>query len=83
MLTHSSVESAFKNGQGTADVGTQEAKPRADGVQDTTDIADDEAVATQLQQTGEEVLEFVRQRPLVAVGVATVAGFLIGRAFSR
>jgi ElaB/YqjD/DUF883 family membrane-anchored ribosome-binding protein len=41
------------------------------------------ALLDKLQTVGEQVGEFVRERPLAAVGIALFAGFLIGRIARR
>src|SRR4051812_24315451 len=40
-------------------------------------------MADQLRRVDEELIERVRERPLVAVGIALAAGYVIGRIFSR
>jgi hypothetical protein len=39
--------------------------------------------ADQIRRADREIIERVRERPLVAVGIALAAGYIIGRAFSR
>jgi ElaB/YqjD/DUF883 family membrane-anchored ribosome-binding protein len=39
--------------------------------------------AAQIQSADEQLIDRVRERPLVAVAIALAAGYLVGRAFSR
>ena len=39
--------------------------------------------ADQIRKADHEIIERVRERPLVAVGIALAAGYLVGRVFSR
>jgi ElaB/YqjD/DUF883 family membrane-anchored ribosome-binding protein len=39
--------------------------------------------ANQIKRLDEELIDRVREKPLVAVGVALAAGYVIGRIFSR
>jgi ElaB/YqjD/DUF883 family membrane-anchored ribosome-binding protein len=50
---------------------------------DDADDEDDDPLSDHLRTVSVQALDFVRDRPLVAVGIAAAAGFLLGRAFSR
>jgi ElaB/YqjD/DUF883 family membrane-anchored ribosome-binding protein len=39
--------------------------------------------AGQIKRLDEELIERVRERPLVAMGIALAAGYVLGRIFSR
>jgi ElaB/YqjD/DUF883 family membrane-anchored ribosome-binding protein len=39
--------------------------------------------ADQLKRLDEQVIERVRERPIMAVGIALAAGYVLGRIFSR
>jgi hypothetical protein len=39
--------------------------------------------ADQIRNADKEIIERVRERPLVAVAIALAAGYIVGRAFSR
>ena len=39
--------------------------------------------ADQIKRLDEEIIERVRERPILAVGIALAAGYVLGRIFSR
>jgi ElaB/YqjD/DUF883 family membrane-anchored ribosome-binding protein len=39
--------------------------------------------ADQIKRFDEELIERVRERPIIAVGIALAAGYVLGRIFSR
>lgn len=50
---------------------------------DTMDCEGNQSFAEKAQFMSEELVEFVKVRPVAAVGIAAGIGFLLGRAFSR